>query len=139
MKTASFIGLCALASLTLAGCSSPDSRVRSHQAEFASWPPDVQQKVKAGQVDVGFTPEMVRVAFGEPDRTYTRTTANGTSEVWSYDDHGPKFSIGLGMGTSRGSSAYGGGVAVGNNTFERDEVMRVIFDGGKVSAIERKK
>jgi len=128
-----------LALLLAAGCSTPDSRVRSHQAEFESWPADVRQKVKAGQIEVGFTPAMVRVALGDPDRSYQRTTAKGSSEVWSYDDKGPAFSIGLGLGTSRGSSAYGGGVAVGNDAFARDEILRVIFEGGNVSAIERKK
>jgi hypothetical protein len=123
----------------VAGCASTDSRIHSHQQAFDSWPAEVQQRVREGKVDVGFTPEMVKISIGDPDRTSVRTTAQGTAEVWSYADRGPKFSFGLGLGTSRGSSAFGGGVTVGNDRWERDEVMRIIFEGGKVAAIERKK
>jgi hypothetical protein len=82
---------------------------------------------------------MVQVALGEGDRKSTRTTAQGTVEVWAYFDHGPKFSIGLGLGSAHGSTAFGGGVVVGDNGFLEDEVMRVIFDGGRVAAIETRK
>jgi hypothetical protein len=126
------------ASLLAVGCSTVDSRAKEHEAAFNSWPADVQQKVKAGQVDVGFTQEMVLVALGEPGRKVTRTTSNGEAEVWTYADKSPKFSIGLGMGSMRGSTGVGGGVTVGD-TWRDDEAMRVIFEGGKVSGIERRK
>jgi hypothetical protein len=99
----------------------------------------VQKKVSAGQVAVGFTPEMVRVALGEPDRVSTRTTEKGAGEVWSYAERKPNVSFGLGLGTSRGGGAYAGGVTVGGDRWRDDEGMRVIFDGGKVSAIETRK
>ncbi|ACB77470.1 hypothetical protein [Opitutus terrae] len=129
-----------LASLLLfgAGCATPDSRIQKQQAAFDSWPADVQQKVRAGKVDVGFTPDMVRVALGEPDRVMSRTTDRGQAEGWVYMDKGPKFSFGLGMGTMRGSSAYAGGVTLGDD-WRDEEVLRVIFEGGKVSAIETRK
>lgn len=40
--------------------------------------------IRRGQVDIGFTGEMVRLALGEPDRISTRRDTDGTSEVWSY-------------------------------------------------------
>ena len=121
-----------------AGCSTPSSRIEKHQSEFATWPADVQQKVRAGRVDIGFTPEMVRVALGEPSRHYTRTTAQGVQEIWSYPEKGPKFSIGLGLGSVHGNTAMGGGVAVGD-AFRDDEAMRVVFDQGRVAAIETRR
>lgn len=124
--------------MLVASCATPESRVRRHQAAFESWPADVQQKVRAGQVDVGFTPEMVRVALGEPERTFTRTTAQGSADVWVFAERGPKFSFGIGMGSMRGSSAVGGGVTVGD-TFRDNEAMRVIFENGRVSALETRK
>ena len=137
MKT-SLRRFAALAVLILAaGCSSPNSRIDKNQSAFNTWPVGVQEKVRAGQVDVGFTTEMVLVALGEPDRRFTRTTAQGTSEVWGYFDHGPKFSIGVGVGSSRGSTGVGGGVVVGNDGYVENEIMRVIFSGGRVVAIER--
>ncbi len=125
--------------LGAAACATTESRVSSHQAAFATWPADVQEKVRAGRVGVGFTQEMVQVALGEADRKSTRTTAAGTDEVWAYFDHRPKFSFGLGLGAASGSTAYGGGVVVGDSGFRDDEVMRVIFEGGRVVAIETRK
>jgi hypothetical protein len=128
-----------LALLLVVACSSPESRIQASAAAFNAWPADVQQKVKAGQVDVGFTEEMVVVALGGPDGKSTRTAAEGTSEVWTYLDHGPRFSIGVGMGSARGGTVYGGAVAVGDDGFRAEEKMRVIFNGGRVTAIERRK
>jgi hypothetical protein len=42
----------------------------------------------------------------------------------------------MGLGSSSGSTAYGGAVAVGNSGFLDDEVLRVIFEAGQVAAIE---
>ena len=126
----------------LAGCSTPESRIQSQQAAFDSWPADVQQKVRAGHVDIGFTPAMVQVALGEPDRAYGRVTAQGESQVWVYADHGPKFSIGVGVGSSSGSyrggssTAVGVGMSTGNDAFRNDEKLRVVFMGGKVIGVE---
>lgn len=121
-----------------AGCASVDSRVKDHQAAFSSWPADVQEKVRAGKVELGFTYDMVEVALGKPERRASRTTEHGQADVWIYFDKGPRFSIGLGLGSARGSTAVGGGVTVGDN-FRDDEAMRVVFEGGRVSAIEARK
>ena len=131
--------LIAAALVLLAGCATPASRISSHQSAFDQWPAEVREQVRAGRIDVGFTAEMVQVALGDADRKSTRTTAKGTSEVWAYFDHSPKFSIGLGVGSSSGSTAYGGAVAVGNSGFLDDEVLRVILEGGRVAAIETRK
>ncbi len=85
MKKTKFLIL-ALAALAVAGCSTVDSRIAKHQTEFDSWPPAVQQKVRAKQVDLGFTPAGVHGCWASPDRKYMRTTAQGTTEVWAYRD-----------------------------------------------------
>ncbi|MDE3083813.1 MAG: hypothetical protein KGJ37_01160 [Verrucomicrobiota bacterium] len=121
----------------LAGCSTPSSRIGRHQAEFDAWPPEVQQKVRAGRAGLGFTAEQVRLALGDPDRKYTRTTAQGTSEVWAYENHGPTFGFGLGLGTASGSSAYGAGVGVTTGDDRYDDKLRVVFAEGKVVALEQ--
>ena len=122
--------------LLLTGCSTPRSRIQSRQSVFDAWPPAVQEKVRAGRIDLGFTPEMVEVALGAADRVGSRTTEKGTSVVWVYFDHRPKFSIGVGVGGSSGNTAYGTGVVVGDNGWADNEVLRVIFEGAKVAAIE---
>jgi outer membrane protein assembly factor BamE (lipoprotein component of BamABCDE complex) len=68
----------------LAGCSTPATRIRQKPELFASFPSDVQEKIKQGKVDVGFTRDMVYMALGDPDRRYSRKTAEGEVEVWAY-------------------------------------------------------
>jgi hypothetical protein len=128
-------GLLLLAAI---GCSTPDSRAKKNEAAVSSWPAAVQQNVREGKIDVGYTQDMVRVALGDPDRLSSRTTSSGTADVWIYFDKGPKFSIGLGLGSSRRGTSLGGGVNIGDD-WRDEEVLRVVFEHGVVSAIERRK
>ena len=43
----------------LAACSSPQSRIDSNRTVFEKYPSGVQEKIRAGRIDVGFNPEMV--------------------------------------------------------------------------------
>jgi len=122
--------------LLVGGCSTTDSRIKSHQAAFDSAPAAVQAKIRAGQVEVGFTADQVVMALGKPDRSYTRTTVRGTSDIWAYEDHGPAFSIGVGMVSGGGGSTVGSGVAVSTGGDRYDDKVRVIFEGGRVTAVE---
>lgn len=121
----------------LAACASTDSRIRDNQSAFDGYPPPVQQMIRAGQVGVGFTPEQVRMALGEPDRKFTRTAAEGTSEVWAYRDSGPSFSFGVGGGSFGRGSGVGGGVGVSSAGDAPDDKMRVSFFNGVVASIEK--
>jgi hypothetical protein len=137
MKTQRKLLLSLITGALLAGCSTVGSRVAAHRSAYDRWPPAVQQRVSAGQIDVGFTMEQVRVALGDPDRVFSRTSPTGAFEVWSYNDRGPRFSFGVGMGSFHGGSAYGGGVSMGTSPYP-DERLRVIFDGsGRVNSIEQ--
>lgn len=135
MKTSGLVPVILFAGAVV-GCSTVDSRIAKRAEAFAEWPAAIQEKVRAGQIDLGFTPEQVRVALGDPARTSTRTNSDGTAEVWVYRSGKPRISFGVGMGTSRGSTGYGGGVNVGTGGNRDDEAMRVIFSAGRVSAIE---
>jgi len=68
----------------LAGCATPESRIRRNPELFNSFPAEVQEKVRQGQVDVGFTREMVAMALGRPDRIYSRKAESAATEVWAY-------------------------------------------------------
>ncbi|MBP6507301.1 MAG: hypothetical protein KA257_07020 [Opitutaceae bacterium] len=123
--------------LLVVGCATLDSRISKNQMQFDGWPTEVQQKIRRGQVDVGFTPPQVLVALGEPQKKYTRTTARGVAEVWAYTGGGGGFSIGVGVGSARGSGAYGGGVGYDSTTYRADdERVRVIFADGRVTSVE---
>lgn len=131
-----------LAMLALAGCSSPASRIKKNPELFASFPPDVQEKIRQGQIDVGFTPDMVNIALGAPDRSYTRTTSAGATQIWSYVDYRYSYEQQLARGTfqyrdERGrmrTTSDSVWVDVENRTeYER---LRIEFQDGRVVAIE---
>ena len=101
-----------VALLLLAACGTPESRIKKHRDLFAAYPPEVQARIKAGEVDAGFTADMVRMAMGKPARKSMRTTAESTQEVWTYGDGG---GVRPGIGVSFGGGSMGGfgGVSVG--------------------------
>ena len=129
-----------LSVLALAGCATtPAERIDRNHAAYASWPPDVQARVKAGEVVPGFTRAQVRVALGEPDHVVESTTENGTAEIWIYRDHRPRISVGVGVGGGGGSTRVGASTMVSTGGHYRDEVMRVVFEGGRVTEVEKTK
>jgi len=126
--------------VALAGCvSTPASRIDKNPAVFDAWPLAVQAKIRAGQVAIGFTTEQARMALGEPDHVFVRTTEQGTEEVWSYASHAPRISIGLGIGGGGGGTFVGGSTAVASGGPYPDDVLRVVFAGGVVTAVEQLK
>jgi len=126
--------------LLAAGCTStPAERIPSHQAAFNSWPADVQNAVSHGQIGMGFLPEMVVVALGQPDSVYTSATATGAPvEIWAYLDHSPSWSIGVGVGSASGGSAVGTSVGVSSQNWGPNEKTRVTFESGRVVAIQHR-
>ncbi|MCX7819508.1 MAG: hypothetical protein N2652_09955 [Kiritimatiellae bacterium] len=83
--------LAGAAALMVSGCATtPQDRIRRHAELFASFPPEIQAKVRAGRVEPGFTPDMVRIALGRPDRVITRLTPEGETVVWVYTDAVPE-------------------------------------------------
>jgi outer membrane protein assembly factor BamE (lipoprotein component of BamABCDE complex) len=128
--------LSVLVALALAGCSTPSSRIANNRAAFDLMSPDAQRLIQAGRIDIGFTPEMVTLALGEPAHRFLRKTTTGDTEVWVYHDNKPQISIGIG-GVSAGShSAVGGGVGISTGGYDPDERVRVEFSGGKVVTID---
>lgn len=134
-----FIIPCLFLVALLSACSSPDSRIDSNRAAFNQFPADVQEKIKAGRVDVGFTPEMVRMALGEPARQFTRKTESGDAEVWMYADNKPQISFGFGVGSFGRSGGVGVGMSTSTGGYEQDEKIRVVFRNGRVESVEYRK
>lgn len=122
--------------LLAVGCSSVSSRISKNRSEYETWPMEVREKVAAGQVDIGFTPDQVRMALGDPERVATRTTADGQSEAWIYRKSSPRIGIGFGVGSYSRNSAVGVGVSSGGWPLRPDESKRVVFEGGQVASVE---
>lgn len=64
-----------------------------------------------------------------------REAADGSSEVWAYQDNAPSFGFGFGFG-SYGSNV-GAGVGVNTGGTVAAEKLRIVFQKGLVSSIER--
>lgn len=139
MKTKALWAIGVVVAALAVGCSSVDSRIARNREAFSSWPAPVQDKVVQGKIDIGFTADQVRVALGEPDRVFTRVTADGTSEIWGFRDRGPKFSFGVGVGLGSYGRHGGtmGGVGINTGGYHDDEKLGIVFDRtGRVASIE---
>jgi hypothetical protein len=126
----------------LAGCASPAYRIKKNPEVFASFPPEVQENVRAGRIAVGYTTDMVLIALGRPSRVYHRQTAEGHTLIWSYAKryHSSEWRP---VETTRVRRDRRGRriltsdiewVDVGSYT--EYEAMRVEIEDGKVKAIE---
>lgn len=78
--------VCALIVLMLASActTTPERRVATNPEVFEQFDQETQQKILAGEVAIGFTPEMTYLALGDPDRKVTRTSKEGVTERWIY-------------------------------------------------------
>lgn len=132
-------GLLLAAALVLAaGCAGPEARIRRNRAEFERLPVEAQAVIREGKVALGFTPEMVRLAVGEPDQRWTRTDAQGRKEIWSYT----RFETAAGLPLFRGAyheaaggyACYDDGV---RGTARAKEYFKVTFTDGRVSSVEQ--
>ena len=90
VRPASLILLMCMAVALAAGCTTPAARIRKNPDLFNSFPPEVQQNVRSGHIEVGYTKDMVFIACGRPDRVRMRKTDAGESTAWIYT--GARFS-----------------------------------------------
>ena len=128
--------------LLIAGCATPDSRIKRNPELFNSFPADAQAAIRQGRIDIGFSKDMVRMALGNPDHIYLRKTAAGANEVWSYvnlnrlSEPYPVESDVL-VPDSSGRYRYVPTWTWVEVTRETErERLRVEFDGDKVKAID---
>lgn len=125
-----------LAALVLAACSSPQKRVNQHRSLFETYPKEVQQKILAGQVEVGFTAEQVQMAWGSPTNVYSAKTQEGAQEIWSYGGGASGPAVGFGVSSFGGPVGYG--VGVGSGPGYPDETGRLVFQDGRVTSVQQK-
>jgi hypothetical protein len=68
----------------LCGCYTPASRIKKHPEIFDPLPPEIKAKVQLGEIEPGYTTNMVFLAKGRPDRKYRRVTNKRQTIIWSY-------------------------------------------------------
>ena len=127
--------------LVIAGCSTPQSRIKDHPRLFTDLPPEVREKVREGRIEVGFPQPAVYIALGEPDRIATRVEERGVvKEVWSYTGYEREpaayTSFGLHSHGFHDHGFFGGPVWVDQR--REYEKLRIVFgEDGNVRSIER--
>ena len=70
--------------LVLAGCSTPESRIKSNPQAYASLSPADQELVREGKIRVGLSRAAVFLAWGKPDRVRYGVRQGHPFEVWIY-------------------------------------------------------
>jgi hypothetical protein len=127
---------------SLAGCATPEARIRDQPAVFARLTPEQQALVKSGQVALGFDMDTVKLALGDPDHITVRTDAGGQTQVWHYMTY---ESGGVVLYTGYYHRRWGGGAWWGPGyPYYLDypdrrvhERFRIVFREGRVVSIER--
>ena len=131
-----FAVLCAV---FLAACATPAARIKKNQALFDALPAAEQALIREGKVAIGFTPDMVRLAVGEPDQRWIRTDAQGKSEIWSYTTYDGLDGVPLYRGHYH---YYVGGYPFFYDDYHRGsararEYFKVTFSAGKVAEVRQ--
>ncbi|MFH1217158.1 MAG: hypothetical protein V1706_11720 [Pseudomonadota bacterium] len=142
-----FLLLFSLTIFTLAACMTVqqvrDRRIAASQQTFDSFSPEIQEKVRDGRIEIGFTEEMVRLAWGSPAQTYVRITEKGEATVWTYSrtttqTQTDRMTVPVRVYDKSGrSSIQYQNVWINRDTQQEYAVARVEFIQGAVSAIER--
>lgn len=121
--------------LTACATHSPESRIAQNQELFESYPESEQLAIREGRVEPGFDADQVRLALGDPARVETRRTEEGEQTVYVYTRSSPGISFGVGGSRGGGSSSIGTGVGISTGGRTQD-VLRIVFEDGKVKAVE---
>ena len=125
--------------LLVAGCSTPETRIKGNPMAFEQLTAEQQDLVREGRVGIGFGPEAVKLALGEPDRVWMRKDKSGESESWSYT----VYETVNGAPLFRGNwhryycpSPLDYPYYAGYGARKEREVMKVVFEDGAVSSVE---
>ena len=77
------LAFCCATTLLLSGCNTAAVRVLTNYEAFSQLDPKVRANILRGRIELGYTPEMVRLALGRPN--YSSSAAvKGGYDVWSY-------------------------------------------------------
>ena len=95
MKTTLPLVLTTFTALLLAGCetSGTSTRIQEKPATYAALSPQQQQAIKAGELNVGYTTDMVYLSLGKPSEINLVETADGLATVWTYKKFYPTAAV----------------------------------------------
>lgn len=124
-----------LAVVLALGCATPERRIAKNQEAFDAYPAEVQEKIRRGEIAVGFTQEQVVMALGEPNRKTEVFSDDQVAHVWTWTKTQPGIGIGFGTGQRVGNVGIGTGISTGRGSTTEDERV-VEFVNGVVRRYE---
>ncbi len=140
---------CASAALCLAflaGCATPEARIKSSPEAFARLNPTEQDLVKQGKIAPGFSMEAVKLALGDPSRITIQTDASGQHEIWHYIEYEDAQGVVIYTGYYHrywgwgGPRFWAGGPYYNGFPVRIHDRISVVYDNaGRVSAIQEDK
>lgn len=85
-KTVLVAGLCGAVLLSLVGCVTGGiaSRIEEKSAVFNQLDAATQKQIQLGNIDRGYTADMVYMALGKPNKVEQRSSSSGPIGVWIY-------------------------------------------------------
>ena len=136
-----------LAFVLLAACSTINSRIQANSAVFDALPLETQERIRKGIVEVGYTPQMVYIAMGDPTEKRSSRSASRDRETWIYSVYyqdwvgralvGYRRVVVYDRETKR-SYVYHQPVYEDFYRDRKEDRIRIEFENGAVSAIEER-
>lgn len=130
-----------LALLFVSACSSIPSRIKEHEREFNTYPPEIQSQIQSGRIDHGFTEDMVYMAKGKPSEksSYEKKGPKGPVHVtvWKYASPAPATPANIAsssISTPYGYPTFGPGPSQPASVFYEKKYFKVEFENGKVTS-----
>ena len=148
MKTRILTSLLLVSLVVFTGCQTVESRIKEKPDVFAKLDAATQDKVKQGIIELGYTPDVVYLALGAPDRKHESVRATGKSETWIYNTYYDRYDGSAYVGYHRSVyfdpylrayRMYYRPAFADTYVQEKEERIRVVFKEGKVAVIEQTK
>ena len=138
----------ALALVFAAGCQNVADRIKEKPEVFAKLDRVIQEKIKLGIVELGYSPDMVYLALGEPSEKRETIAEAGRSETWIYSTYFQRYDGTAFVGYARrvyfdpGTKSYRTFYEPAYSDVYREgkeDHIRIVFKDGKVTVIEQVK
>ncbi|MDQ5977079.1 MAG: hypothetical protein QG602_51 [Verrucomicrobiota bacterium] len=132
----------------LAGCQTIESRIQERPEAFYKLDRETQDKILQGIIDIGYNEDMVYMALGEPSEKRERVTADGRTVTWIYNTYYTRYDGREHVGYHRrvyydpllrSYRVHYRPVFADTYREEKDERIRITFQGGRVTEIEQAK
>jgi len=106
-----------LAIVLLSGCETTggvSSRIQEKSAAFAALTPEQQKLVRSGEIEIGFTSDMVYMALGPASKTEVKDSPDGPVTMLTFNKYYPTRNVMISLSRDGGMS-YAGGIQGANN------------------------